>query len=113
MSVDHRFPFQKLDAYVVARDFMSAVVAAKIRDAELRDQATRGAKSAFLNLAEGLPSDSGPMRKKFFETARRSVYETVAALDGAEVLGATSVDASLEVHRLGVRLDALLKGLLK
>ena len=52
------------------------------------------------------------MRRRI-ETARRSTYETVAAVDGAEVLGATSGEASREVHRLGVRLDALLKGLLK
>jgi hypothetical protein len=60
------FPFMKLDVYAVAKELAVKVQYAPIRDAELRDQATRAAKSAFLNLSEGLPSDSAVMRKKFF-----------------------------------------------
>jgi len=45
-----RFPFQSLDVYRAARELAAAVHGLDIRDAELRDQATRAAKSAFLNL---------------------------------------------------------------
>ena len=45
-----RFPFQNLDVYKAARQLAALVHRLDIRDAELRDQATRAAKSAFLNL---------------------------------------------------------------
>ena len=45
MRNGHEFPFQKLDAYQSARSLASLVHRAAIRDAELRDQATRAAKS--------------------------------------------------------------------
>ena len=40
-------PFQSLDVYVAARELAALVHAARITDAELRDQATRAAKSVF------------------------------------------------------------------
>ena len=46
-------PHHKLIAYGVARDLLLAVRAADIRDAKLRDEALRSAKSAALNCAEG------------------------------------------------------------
>src|SRR5690242_7349976 len=45
-------PHHRLIAYSVAKELLVAVVHANIRDAELRDQATRAAKSAVLNTAE-------------------------------------------------------------
>ena len=51
------FRFQSLDIYRLAKDICVLVQEARIKDAELRDQATRAAKSCFLNLSEGLPSD--------------------------------------------------------
>jgi hypothetical protein len=65
MSVQ-RMPFQKLDSYTAAREFAQRVHAAKIRDAELRDQATRAAKSVFFNLCEAAgrrPRLEGAARK--------------------------------------------------
>src|SRR5919198_972244 len=53
MNQTHAMPHHKLIAYGVARDLVVAVVAARIRDASLRDQALRAAKSAALNTAEG------------------------------------------------------------
>ena len=44
-SPDGLLPFQRLDVYVAARDLARRVHLAGIRDAELRDQATRAAKS--------------------------------------------------------------------
>ena len=63
------FPFQRLDCYRAARELASRVHAAAISDGELRDQATRAAKSAFLNLCEGLPDDRPAMRRKYFAAA--------------------------------------------
>ena len=71
VEVEARFPFQSLDVYVAARELAALVHAARIADAELRDQATRASKSVFLDLCEGLPSDSGPMRRKHFALAVR------------------------------------------
>src|SRR6266576_39480 len=101
---DPLFPFQKLDVYRVAKSFAAVVHRASIADAELRDQATRAAKSAFLNLAEGLPSDSPPMRRKFFASADGSLHEAVAAIDLASTLGAMDSALAAEAPALGLRL---------
>ena len=54
MNDESLLPFQRLDAYKVAKELAKRVHEAQIRDAELRDQATRASKSAFLGLCEGL-----------------------------------------------------------
>ena len=82
------FPFQRLDVYVAARDLAASVHSAGIADAELRDQATRAAKSAFLALAEGLPHESPGQRRRYFDTAHASLCECAAAIDLACVVGA-------------------------
>lgn len=46
-------PHHKLLAYGVAKDLLLAVLACRIRDAKLRDEAVRSAKSACLDCAEG------------------------------------------------------------
>ena len=46
-------PHHRLVAYSVARELLLAVLACRIRDARLRDEAVRSAKSACLNCAEG------------------------------------------------------------
>jgi four helix bundle protein len=107
----NRFPFQSLDAYQLARSLAARVCSASIRDSELRDQATRAAKSAFLNLCEGLPSDRPAVRLKFFDLADGSLHETVAAVDLAEAIGAVSATHSAEIHAEASRLRAVLRGL--
>ena len=82
------FPFQQLDVYVLARELARAVHAAGIGDPELRDQATRAAKSAFLNIAEGLPDTSVAVRRRHFAIARNSLCEVAAAVDLAVAIGA-------------------------
>jgi hypothetical protein len=56
---------QKLDAYRVAKEIAKQVHEAKIRDTELRDQATRAANSCFLTLCERLPNDGVAMMRIF------------------------------------------------
>ena len=113
MPDDNRFPFQNLDAYRLSRSLAARVHAASIRDAELRDQATRAAKSAFLNLCEGLPSDRPAVRLKFFDQADGSLHEAVAAVEVAALCGDVAAGPAREVARLADRLVALLTGLVR
>ena len=113
MSNDDRLPFQRLDVYVVARTFAKTVHDAGIRDPELRDQATRAAKSVFCNLCEGLPSRSAAMRRKHFAIADGSLHEAVGAVDLAAAIGAVDQAAGQTIQALGARTLRLLRGLSK
>jgi four helix bundle protein len=112
-SLEDRFPFQRLDAYRSARALAALVHRAAIADAELRDQATRAAKSAFLNLCEGLPDDRPAMRRKYFAQADGSLHETVGAVDLAAAIGALGAERAAEIHTEALRLRALLRGLMR
>jgi four helix bundle protein len=111
--MQQRLPFQQLDSYAVARELARRVHAAKIRDAELCDQATRAAKSAFLQLCEGLPSESAAMRRKFFHGAMGSLCETVGAMDLAVAIGAADEADGQAVQELGERLRRMLWALMR
>ena len=100
--------FQRLDCYQVAREIAKVVHLAKIRDGELRDQATRASKSCFLQLCEGLPNESAAMRRKYFVSAHASLHETVGAVDLAATLDMMSDDAAQAIQALAVRLKAML-----
>ena len=65
---------QKLDCYQVAKTIAVKVHEAKIGDTELRDQATRAAKSTFLRLSEGLPLEGPGMRRKYINEANGSLH---------------------------------------
>ena len=109
---DNRFAMQKLDVYTAARELARRVHFANIQDAELRDQATRASKSAFLNLSEGLPHDQPGLRRRYFTSANGSVHETVAAVDLALALGAVSPEDAEAIQALAVRLKRMLRALL-
>ncbi len=102
-------PFQKLDVYVAARELARRVHAAGIRDAELRDQATRAAKSAFLNLCEGLPHASPGMRRRHFTLALGSV----GAVDLAGAVEAIGAGDAKAVAALADRLRRMLVALMR
>ena len=106
-----QLPFQKLDSYKVAREFAQRVHQSKIRDAELRDQATRAAKSAFLGLCEGLPSDAAGIRRRHFDIANNSLHEAIGAIDLAAAIGTLDEDVASELLTLAVRLKRMLRGL--
>ena len=113
MRNENEFPFQRLDAYRSARCLAALVHRASIRDAELRDQATRAAKSAFLNLCEGLPDDRPAMRRKYFASADGSLHETVGAVDLAAAIGAVGSREAEDIHAEALRLRAMIRGLLR
>jgi four helix bundle protein len=104
-------PFQKLDAYVVAKQLAKRTHEAGIRDSELRDQATRAAKSAFLGLCEGLPSDASGIRRRHFDIANNSLHELVGAVDLADAIGAVDGELAKELLSLAVRLKRMLRAL--
>jgi four helix bundle protein len=104
--------FQTLDSYIAAKELARRVHMAKITDPELRDQATRAAKSTFLCLCEGLPNTSTAMRMKYFQEAVNSLYETLGAMDLAGAIGAAQPDDAAAVQELGVRLVQMMRGLL-
>ena len=109
---DEWLPFQRLDVYRVAKEFVRLVHEAKITDAELRDQATRAAKRTFLGLCEGLPIEGQPMRRKYFNEANASLHETLGAVDLAATIGAARVRDAAAIQHLGVRLKHMLRALL-
>ena len=108
-----QFAFQQLDVYVAAKEFARLVQAARISDKELRDQATRAAKSTFCHLCEGLPNRGTAMRRRYFVGADNSLHEAVGATDLSEALGAVSAERSQRIQRLGLRLHKMLRGLMR
>ena len=108
---DNLLPFQKLDVYKAAKELARCVHEAGIRDAELRDQATRASKSTFLGLCEGLPSDSAGVRRRHFEIANNSLHEVVGAIDLADVIGAIDAGVARELMTLAIRLKRMLRAL--
>ena len=105
--------FQQLDVYRAARELVGIVVRAKIEDRELRDQATRAAKSVLLRLSEGLPHRSQGMRRKFFAEANGSVYEVAAAVDVAGLIGAMRETDVKRVTVLAVRVTQMLSRMMR
>ena len=113
MHNDERLPFQRLDAYIVAKEIAGRVHRAKINDRELQDQATRAAKSTFLRLSEGLPHEGAAMRRKYFNEANASLHELLAAIDLAAMIDAVRAEDAETVQSLGVRLKRMLRGLMR
>jgi four helix bundle protein len=106
-------PHHKLIAYAVAKDLLLAVMAAKIRDAKLRDEATRAAKGACLNCAEGAGRVTRADKARAFTIARGEVVEAAAAVEIAALCGGVSQDSVHAVARIADRLVALLTGLIR
>ena len=101
-------PHHKLIAYGVARELVVAIVAARIRDAGLRDQALRAAKSAALNCAEGAGRVSPADKARAFAIARGEASEAAAAVEIAAACGDASAASAAEVGRVAARLYAML-----
>ena len=106
-------PHQRTDIYRAIFELCTRVREAKIRHAELRDQAERASVSAFLAVSEGLPHTSTGMRKQYFARARASVWETAAATHLAVGIGAMDREAWRECQGLAVRASAMLVAMLR
>ena len=90
---EHRLPHHKLKAYEVALQLLEAVRGARIRDAHLRDNAMRSAKSACLNAAEGAGRVTRPDKARAFAIARAEACEAAACVEIAVRAGEAEADA--------------------
>src|SRR5947207_15866685 len=113
MKTENLFAFQNLDCYRVARELAQRVHDARIRDRELRDQATRASKSCFLCLCEGLPNEGAAMRHKYFTEARNSLCEAIGAVDLAAAIAVIREDDAEAIQTIGVRVRRMLTALLR
>src|SRR5271166_6360355 len=80
-------PHHKLIAFSVAKDLLFAIREAHIRDAKLRDEALRSAKSACLNTAEGAGRVTRADKARAFAIARAETVEAAAAVEIAVLCG--------------------------
>ena len=101
-------PHHRLVAYAVARDLLLAVRACHVRDAKLREEALRSAKSACLNVAEGAGRVTRADKARAYAIARAEGVEAAAAVEIAALCGDAPEAAAREVLRLADRLYALL-----
>ena len=106
-------PHHRLVAYSVARELLLAVLACRIADPKLRDEAHRSAKSACLNCAEGAGRVSRADKARAFAIARAEAVEAAAAVEIAALCGDVAAAPAREVARLADRLVALLTGLVR
>ena len=116
MNHNHVTPLQaemshhKLRVWTKARSLVRLVSRVPIGDAELRNQASRAAKSVGCNIAEGAALD-GASKKRHYKIARGSVIEVVAAYELAEDCGEqVPVD---EVTELARAIASMLTGLIR
>ena len=84
-----------------------------MRDAKLRDEAMRSAKSACLDCAEGAGRVTCADKARAFAIARGEAVEAVAAVEIAAHVGEASTKAAERCARVGDRLVALLRGLVR
>jgi four helix bundle protein len=109
--MNDRMAFQELDVYVAAKELARRVHEAQVRDAELRDQATRASRSTLLGLCEGLPSDSAGIRRRHFEIANNSLHEVVGAIDLAETIGVIDGESASIILALAARVKHMIRRL--
>ena len=104
-------PHHRLIAFEVAKQMLMAVRAAHVRDAKLRDEALRSAKSACLNTAEGAGRVTRADKARSFAIARAEAVEAAAAVEIAALCGDCGEVAAAEIAHIANRLVALLTGL--
>jgi len=106
-----RLPHHRLLAYGVAVELLQAVLAARLGDATLREQALRAAKSACLNTAEGAGRVSRADKARAFGIARAEATEAAAAVEIAALTGGAAAGAAERVLQVADRLVGMLTGL--
>jgi four helix bundle protein len=104
-------PHHKLLAYQAAVQLLLAVKAANIRDAHLRDQAMRAAKSACLNTAEAAGRVARADKARVFAIARGEAVEATACVEVAALAGDADEAAAARCVAIADRVVALLTGL--
>ena len=92
---------------------LAAVRAARVRDAGLREQAMRSAKSACLNCAEGAARVSRADKARVFGIARAEAGEAAAAVEIAVAAGDADAAVLDEVLVHADRFIAMMTGLIR
>ena len=108
-----RLPHHKLVAYGVAIQLLEAVRGARIRDAHLRDQAMRAAKSACLNAAEGAGRVTRADKARCFAIARAEAGEAASAVEIAVAAGDADAAVLESVIAHADRFIAMMTGLIR
>src|SRR5271163_348635 len=108
-----RLPHHKLIAYGVAIQLLEAVRGARIRDAHLRDQAMRAAKSACLNAAEGAGRVTRADKARVFAIARAEAGEAASAVEIAVAAGDADAASLDSVIAHADRFVAMMTGLIR
>ena len=106
-------PHHKLIAYQRAVQLAVAVRGAALRDAKLRDQATRAVKGACLNIAEAASRTSPADQARVFAIARGEAMEAVAAVEIGALFGDTTQEHAKLCVALGHEVYALLTRLIR
>jgi four helix bundle protein len=101
-------PHHKLIAYAVAKELLLAALRCSIRDAKLRDEAVRSAKSACLNCAEGAGRVTRADKARAFAIARAEAVEAAAAIEIAALCGDAPAGPAREVAGVADRLVGML-----
>ena len=112
-SQTRSMPHHKLVAYEVAVELLQAVTACELKEAGLRQQALRSARSCCLNIAEAAGRWSLADRARIFQIARGECCELAAAVEVAGLSGEVVPERAAAVARLADRLYALLTGLVR
>jgi four helix bundle protein len=112
-NIPRSLPHHKLIAYQAAVELLLAVREANVRDAKLRDEALRAAKSACLNCAEGASRVTRPDKARAFAIARGEAGEAAAAVEIAALCGDTSREAAARCIARADRVIALLTPLVR
>jgi len=108
-----KLPHQKLLAYEVAMKLLESVRDARIRDAHLRDQAMRAAKSAVLNTAEAAGRVTRADKARVITIARGEACEAAAAVEVAVAAGEADAAKLDAVMAYADRFVALATGFIR
>ena len=106
-------PHHRLQVFHVARELLICVRDAQIRDAKLRDEATRAAKGTCLNIAEGAARVTRADKARAYAIARGEAAEVGAAIEIAVLVGAATADDEAKIVTLASRVVAMLTRLIK
>ena len=109
----YQLPHHRLIAFGVAKELLVAVRETNVRDAGLRDQALRAAKSACLNVAEAAGRTSRADKARVFGIARAEASEAAAAVEVAALVGDADARDLERVVSIADRLVAMLTGLIR
>lgn len=111
------FDFEKLDVYQEIRSLNTKVLhmlfTRKDFDTYLSDQFKRASLSGVLNLAEGTGRMTNADKKRYYITARASVFECVAILQVLLDMGAIESSLYEDIYKGYDKISRMLLGMIR